>query len=398
MMTYSFVPEATSNADFQTEAFQKFKDLGFPTQANEDYKYLPLEELLGRNYKAVSSDSFSPTPVPESATVHGHAKAGRWEWNLAQAKTERTRLAEAFAPKSSFDALSVALCPDPQTLHFSQSLSEPVYLRVDHGQGSEAVSAPNLHVQLDPGVSVTLVITQVGGSSESAGFDLSRWTYDIADNANLEVLVISQQANTQHRLSQHRLRLGEKSNADFCSLALSGGIQYTDIEVLSEKEESTVGLRGLSLVTDSHIAIHRTYVELTVPNLNSAQLFKNILFDASRAEYSGTVHVHPNAMPVESDQMNRNLLLGTKARAYSRPQLRIFADDVVCTHGSSTSALSQDEEFYLESRGIEKQVAQQLLIRGFAEEGIVDEIQHEELAALAKGLIQQRLSEINYGC
>jgi Fe-S cluster assembly protein SufD len=109
-----------------------------------------------------------------------------------------------------------------------------------------------------------------------------------------------------------------------------------------------------------------SFIHHNAPHTDSKQLYKGILGDESRGVFTGRVRVEQNAQLINAKQLNKNLLLTKKAQANSRPQLEIFADDVKCAHGSTTGQLSEDELFYFESRGINKEKARTILARAFA--------------------------------
>ncbi|MFY7993778.1 MAG: Fe-S cluster assembly protein SufD [Bacteriovoracaceae bacterium] len=100
----------------------------------------------------------------------------------------------------------------------------------------------------------------------------------------------------------------------------------------------------------------------------SAQIAKGILADESRGVFTGKIHIFAEAQRVNSSQLNKNLLLSNKAQAHSQPQLEIFADDVKCSHGSTTGQLQDDELFYFQSRGIPEDKARTLLAHAFGNE------------------------------
>jgi Fe-S cluster assembly protein SufD len=101
--------------------------------------------------------------------------------------------------------------------------------------------------------------------------------------------------------------------------------------------------------------------------------FKNVLDDQSRAVTQGRVVVRPDAQKINADQSNKNLLLSPGARADSKPELRIFADDVKCSHGATIGDLDKDAMFYLLSRGIPEFEARGLLVQAFTAE-LLDQI------------------------
>ena len=99
-------------------------------------------------------------------------------------------------------------------------------------------------------------------------------------------------------------------------------------------------------------------------------MFKYILSDTSSGIFNGRVIVSEGAQKTDAQQTTRNLLLSNSATAHSNPQLEIYADDVKCSHGSTTGQLDENAIFYMRSRGIDARIAQLLLINGFAKEVI----------------------------
>ncbi len=104
------------------------------------------------------------------------------------------------------------------------------------------------------------------------------------------------------------------------------------------------------------------------PNSTSNLLIKGVFDDESKFIYQGLIRIEKEAQKSHAYQKNQNLILSPKAFVDSRPFLEILANDVFCTHGSTTGKLDQEQLYYLKSRGIEEKQAQKLLIRGFINE------------------------------
>lgn len=137
--------------------------------------------------------------------------------------------------------------------------------------------------------------------------------------------------------------------------------------------------------SDIYTEIHHRAADST-----SEQLAKGILDGSSKGVFTGKIHIHPDAQRVKSGQLNKNLLLSKKAQVHSQPQLEIFADDVKCSHGSTTGQLSPEEIFYFESRGIPLEKAKTLLAHGFGLE-VVLKIQDKIARELASALVLETL-------
>ena len=125
-------------------------------------------------------------------------------------------------------------------------------------------------------------------------------------------------------------------------------------------------LDGLFVGADAQLLDNHTLVDHAVPHCTSVELYKGVLAGAARGVFRGRVVVRPGAQKTDARQSNANVLLSEGAEIDTKPQLEIHADDVRCSHGSSIGRLDPDALFYLRARGIEQEVARQLLTRGFA--------------------------------
>jgi Fe-S cluster assembly protein SufD len=154
---------------------------------------------------------------------------------------------------------------------------------------------------------------------------------------------------------------------------------------------------NLYLTNDSEQSDIYTELHHLSPDSTSQQLAKGILDGSSKGVFTGKIHIHPDAQRVNSGQLNKNLLLSKKAQVHSQPQLEIFADDVKCSHGSTTGQLSPEEVFYFESRGIPLEKARTLLAHGFGME-VVLKIQNLTAKEMASSLVLETLkTKFNLG-
>ena len=138
------------------------------------------------------------------------------------------------------------------------------------------------------------------------------------------------------------------------------------VELMEEFAETT--LLGLARLEGDQERHFHTQVEHRAPSTRSQQHFKSVLKDKSRFSFEGKIFVSSEAQKTEGYQKNSNLILSDGALSFAKPNLEIFADDVKASHGSTTASLSEEELFYLRSRGIPRNMAQELLIQGFCKE------------------------------
>lgn len=204
-----------------------------------------------------------------------------------------------------------------------------------------------------------------------------------ASGSSLTSVVIEGHLGTGARLSHSLVSRGTDAAALLVHLALTqdprseflhtcaglgwGFARYEPRLLQTDGQASTV-LRGLQLVQHHQLADTHSHVEFAGPEGTLDQLHKAVADQEGRSVFNGAVRVPRKAQRTNAVQMSRNLLLSTRARIDTKPELEIVADDVRCAHGATVSRLEQEELFYLRSRGVAGDQAARLLLRGFCEE------------------------------
>lgn len=184
----------------------------------------------------------------------------------------------------------------------------------------------------------------------------------------------------------------EGSNLNIFSFSTGSDMSRTRIKTELLGEGAHAEVNGLYALKDKNHSDH--YIEMAhlVPRTTSNQLFKGILADESHGAFTGKVYIEREAIEVDANQLNKNLLLSKKAKVDTRPSLEVYADDVKCAHGATTGQLNQDELFYLISRGIKKDKAYSLLIHGFINDAI-EKVPTKELKDHLSQFILERFEE-----
>ncbi len=181
---------------------------------------------------------------------------------------------------------------------------------------------------------------------------------------------------------QSFLEVDVDRGASFTShVFLIGGLHVRNtIQVRLKGEHADCSLNGLYVGGGKQVLETHTLIDHQKPHGSSREFYKGILDGESQGIFDGLVVVSQEAQKTDSAQMNKNLLLSSKARAHSVPELKILANDVKCKHGSTIGQLDAQQLFYLRSRGISQAQARQLLIYAFASE-MIELVESEELKA-----------------
>lgn len=193
-------------------------------------------------------------------------------------------------------------------------------------------------------------------------------------------------------IPQEAFVVGAGQTLDRTFVVLPGESKDITVRVFLTGEGAQARLRGLYLCpSDEQVRFH-IEVHHRAPGCRSDQLFKGIVGGTARTWFDGRIIVAPDAQQTEAYQANHNILLSAQAKAETKPQLEIYADDVKCSHGATVGQLSEEEQFYMRSRGIPASEAKVLQMISFVSEVIAqvpDPAEREALAARAEAAIRE---------
>ncbi len=165
---------------------------------------------------------------------------------------------------------------------------------------------------------------------------------------------------------EYNLQTGAKLDA-FCA-ATGGHLKKIDIEVNHLGQYTHVGLDGLYVATDNQQVDYHTTVNHKLPNGTTDENFRGIINGSAKGVFNGRIHIHPDAQKTLAELSNKNLLMSDGATIHTKPELEIYADDVICAHGATVSRMDDESMYYLQARGIDKEEAEVMLSLGFINE------------------------------
>lgn len=209
----------------------------------------------------------------------------------------------------------------------------------------------------------------------------------VRENASLEWLTLQHQnLHTQHIQTTH---VQLKANALIQShyFSTGGGIIRNNIQLDLDGTGIDAHLYGVSKIKQQQVVDHHTYIAHNQPHCESTEMYKHMVSDKATSVFNGKIYVKKDAQKTNAFQSSQNILLSDTAKAYSKPELEIYADDVKCSHGSTTGQLNEEAKFYLKARGIGEEKATQLLLGAFVDE-VLEKVHVLEL----KPYIQQIFS------
>jgi Fe-S cluster assembly protein SufD len=152
-------------------------------------------------------------------------------------------------------------------------------------------------------------------------------------------------------------------------------------------QNSQAHLNGLFVSKGNQLVDNHTLMDHQVPHCESNELYKGIIGEKSTGVFNGKIFVRKDAQKTNAYQSSKNILLSDDATINTKPQLEIYADDVKCSHGTSTGKIDENAMFYLNARGIGQQSAKKLLLNSFAQE-VINKINVESLREKLTDLLE----------
>lgn len=291
-----------------------------------------------------------------------------------------------------FTALNVAFTASGSFLHVPKGVKVELPFVVQHTVTGDKQSVfPHTIVVLEEGAEATLVEFFVSGDSAS---HLVSGVNDLHAGANAKLTYVGAQNWSDDTLSfqTNSISALRDSHVKCLNVHLGGRQSRHESHSRLQGPGAHSEMLALTVANGSQEFDQRTLQTHQAPHTTSDLLYKNALIDTARTIFSGLIVVEPDAQQTDAYQTNRNLLLSDKAEANSLPGLEIQADDVKCSHGSTSGRVPPEQQFYLQSRGIDPAKAHELIVFGFFEE-VLSRLDNDDLHDVLSQLIQSKFKK-----
>ncbi|WP_404420797.1 Fe-S cluster assembly protein SufD [Nibricoccus sp. IMCC34717] len=390
--------------DAKQAAWNQFLALPMPSRTDELWRFSTLKGLDLERFETAEAVANAPA-VP---TLSGFNRAAEITF-LNNHLAHRTALPQDLAEKG------VVFCPLEEALLKHPEAIKAVFQKHAANLGSEkfvalntALAASGAFLHVPAGVEVALPFVIQHGVSGDHRALFPHTIVSLGANAKATVVESFASADSHAHFSSgvndliagpgaHLTYVGtQRWSGDTLAIQSNSIVAQRDARVLSlnlhlggrqARHESHSRLQGpgahsemlaLTVATGSQEFDQRTLQTHQAPHTSSNLLYKNALIDQARTIFSGLIVVEPDAQKTDAYQSNRNLMLSGEAEANSLPGLEIQANDVRCTHGSTSGRIDPEQEFYLQSRGINASQAHELLVFGFFEE-VLGKLDNDEI-------------------
>ncbi|MES2692450.1 MAG: Fe-S cluster assembly protein SufD [Verrucomicrobiota bacterium] len=400
--------------DRKRTAYEKFAALAMPVRTDEMWRFSSIATLtlagfkVGRVVPNALSDSapFGPAALTfvnnlasDLPALPADLPAGVIVTTLAEAAVKHADLLKAHfmaqpqkLGSEKFAALHTAFVRDGAFIYIPKGVEVTAPIVVSHiASGAGTAVFPHTLVVAEENSKVTVVDYFV---SVDASAHFACGANDLYAGHGAQLTYIAAQNWSRETLSFQFNSTIVRRDARVQSLNLHLGARQARHESLSQLQAPGAfsEMLALTVAEGAQEFDQRTLQIHQAPNTKSDLLYKNALRDQSKTVFSGLIVVDPDAQKTDAYQSNRNLMLSDEAEACSLPGLEIQANDVRCTHGATSSRIDPEQEFYLQSRGIAKAAADELLTFGFFEEALA-KLASEPLHDALRELIQTKFKK-----
>lgn len=376
----------------RNNAQNELNELDFPTSKTEYWKYTRVGKIVNNTYTLgqpekidVSNFLIPNLDAQVLVIVNGHVVADLSDFTLVDGVT-LTSLSHA--KKQNFEGLKKHFNQFTQDkkeifLAFNNAFhTDGIYLEVAKNKivekplhiinittGNNTISLSRNLFVANVGSQVKIIESFVNVDGEK-NFNNHVSELVIAENAFMEYNKIQDKKETNFSVATEQVYQEANSNFTINTATFNGALVRNNLNIEVDASNCETNLNGLYLGKNKDHIDNHTVVDHKKPHCNSNEVYKGILDDESTGVFNGKVFVRQDAQITNAFQQNNNILLTDNATVNSKPELEIYADDVKCSHGSTTGQIDEEAIFYLQSRGISKKGALKLMINAFAKDAL----------------------------
>lgn len=292
-----------------------------------------------------------------------------------------------------FTQLNASLCDNGVLIEIDErsppSLIEIISI-IDE-KTTESTLASHIFIDVAENSKATVISRALNWEVDSPNINLStqQTLVNIGENAHFThyALQLENTAGVFFGNSEYNL----KSHATLKAFYAATGsvLKKLDITVNHLGQHAHAFLDGLYAATDDQQIDYHTTINHPLPNGQTDEVFRGIVNGQAEATFNGRIHIDEDAQKTRAELNNKNLVLSDSAQLHTKPELEIYADDVVCAHGATVSRMNDESLGYLRARGIAKSEAELMLSYGFFNE-VLETLAHEEIANYLRPILFAR--------
>lgn len=263
-----------------------------------------------------------------------------------------------------FDAISENASNDLVLIEIEKGKLVEEVLAIELGNSSNmCMSTPYVFI-VSKENSIAKFTVDFKGETEQS-FHLVNVYAHVEASAQLEIHQLQNTSKNECVLLRESISQAEKSVFKITTITASGTWVRNELNIRIEGEHCETFLSGAYFPKQDQLIDNHTFVDHQVPNCYSNELYKGVLFENGKGVFNGKVYVHIDAQKTNAYQSNANIMMSDNASMFTKPELEIYADDVKCSHGTTTGQFDEEAMFYLRARGLSEESAKRLLVSAF---------------------------------
>lgn len=386
--------ESKSLRELRSRSFDYFKDQGFPTNQDEEWKYTSLSKIVKRNFDFSSQvcseilsediesflceglDSYKLIFINgvfnKSLSILG-SNEKFFVGSLKQAMKEMPDIINAHFgkladTKQSLVALNTAMANEGAFVYVKKGIKLDKLVQIlfvnTNREESRMMQIRNLFVLED--FAEAQIFERHQALNQGHVLSNSVTESSVGNQAHLKHFKLQNDLDSCSLIDSTFVKQGANSSALVDTFAFSGELVRNNLHFEFTAMHAEAHMDAITLLKGKSLVDHHTFVDHAVPNCQSNQLYKGIYDEKSKGVFNGKVMVRKDAQKTNAFQQNNNLLLSDFSSIDTKPQLEIFADDVACSHGCTIGQLDEEALFYMQTRGIPLKEAKAFLMFAFA--------------------------------
>lgn len=370
----------------------------FPTTRNERFKYTRLQKLLNANFSAFETLSYEQLSayqiIQDIPTIYVNGPQLFIPQQLIANVTissinDSTLAFQNEAYKDVFGAMNTLYASNGCMISLNDgiTLDQPIQIIYLHSGGAHFYRN---QLKFGRNTEAQIVLAHLS-ISNSVGFSHTHTQIEVAQDARIKLHKVQCCEEGQFDFNEERIFQDKQSNFEINTVSLKGSFIRNDLSAQVQGEHAQTKLNGAYLLNANQHVANYTTIDHQVPNCESFETYKGLIDDHATAVFNGKVFVRQDAQKTNAFQSNANILLSENGSVNSKPELEIYADDVKCSHGSTTGQLDENALFYLKARGLSTKAAKSLLLQAFMDD-VLQVFQPEELRAFIFKVLATRFN------
>ena len=389
---------SSSQKDIKEKNFNKFIEQGFPNKRIEDWKFSDLNQIISTNFESLDFSKKDDQSSIDVDFIHEfeHNKivfinGSVSKIDLSYENENKIILNQDFEldedlSKNVLINLNTAFLNNfiKITVNKGYKFQKPLIL---YNYLTSDLDSHGLNMRLDINLEddTSLDVINISNESSKSNFLNFRQKINIGKNSVLKNYSLDINPTSNIKYLYKDINLDQNSHLEYFILSKGSKFAKHDINCSLNNNHGSIALNGIiDLDNKKHHEI-KTVINHNEENCKSYQLIKSVLSENSKGIYQGKIYVNSKAQKTDGYQLSRALLLNDDVEFNAKPELEIYADDVKCSHGSTSGNIDENSIFYLMSRGLSHDQSKKLLTNGFLNEA-VEKITNMDVKSLIKKL------------